>query len=103
MDTNCRLVEAWTKAFSRFPEAEVLQADILAVAKHCMVSPANSYGFMDGGIDAIYCQFFGAQIERTVMSAIERRPDGILPVGESMVVKTGIQMLQEKSRLTPSN
>jgi hypothetical protein len=77
VDHNRHLVNAWTKAFREFPEVTVEQGDLLAIAEHCVVSPANSYGFMDGGIDAAYRAFFGAQIERTVQDAVTRRPEGI--------------------------
>src|SRR5438105_945530 len=89
VDFNGYLVRAWLEHFSRFPEVTVDQGDLLAVAEHCVVSPANSYGFMDGGIDAAYRSFFGHQIERTVQDAVTRRPEGHLPVGASLVVRTG--------------
>ena len=44
---------------------------------------------MDGGIDAAYRAFFGVQIEHTVQDAVTRRPEGHLPVGASLVVRTG--------------
>jgi O-acetyl-ADP-ribose deacetylase (regulator of RNase III) len=89
VDYSGALVNAWVDAFRLFPEVTVQQGDLLAVAEHCVVSPANSYGFMDGGIDAAYRTFFGAQIERTVQDAVTRRPEGHLPVGASLVVRTG--------------
>jgi O-acetyl-ADP-ribose deacetylase (regulator of RNase III) len=89
VDFNGHLVNAWVKAFEQFPEVTIQQGDLLAVARHCVVSPANSYGFMDGGIDAAYRAFFGAQIERTVQDAVTRRPEGHLPVGASLAVRTG--------------
>lgn len=89
VDYNGHLVNAWVKAFAQFPEVTIEQGDLLAVAEHCVVSPANSYGFMDGGIDAAYRVFFGAQIEQTVQEAVGRRPEGHLPVGASLVVRTG--------------
>jgi O-acetyl-ADP-ribose deacetylase (regulator of RNase III) len=89
VDCNEQVVEAWTRRFAPFPEVSIQLGDILTVAEHCLVSPANSYGFMDGGIDAAYRVFFGAQIERTVQDAVKRRPEGHLPVGASLVVRTG--------------
>jgi O-acetyl-ADP-ribose deacetylase (regulator of RNase III) len=91
VDFNGHVVNAWTSAFAPFPEVTIQQGDLLDVAKHCVVSPANSYGFMDGGIDAAYRVFFGAQIERKVQEAVTRRPEGHLPVGASLVVRTGHQ------------
>jgi O-acetyl-ADP-ribose deacetylase (regulator of RNase III) len=89
VDHNGDLVSAWMEAFNLFPEVTIEQGDLLASAENCVVSPANSYGFMDGGIDAAYRAFFGAQIERTVQDIVARRPEGHLPVGASVVVRTG--------------
>lgn len=61
------------------------------MAEHCVVSPANSYGFMDGGIDAAYRSFFGLQIERTVQEAVARRPEGRLPVHLRQLRELGIR------------
>ncbi len=91
VDFNGHVVNAWAEAFSAFPEVTIQQGDLLAVAKNSVVSPANSYGFMDGGIDAAYRTFFGPQIERKVQEAVTRRPEGHLPVGASLVVPTGHQ------------
>jgi len=50
-----------------------------------LVSPANSFGFMDGGIDLEYAAIFPG-IEGRVMDAIRRNhPQGIL-IGESTCV-----------------
>ena len=89
VDYNGALVNAWVEAFKGFPEVAIQQGNLLSVAEHCVVSPANSHGFMDGGIDATYRDFFGPQIERRVQDAILRRPEGLLPVGASLVVETG--------------
>ncbi|HWX19714.1 MAG TPA: macro domain-containing protein [Candidatus Binatia bacterium] len=89
IDCNSDVVNAWVEAFKRFPEVHVQQGDLLATAEHCVVSPANSYGFMDGGIDAAYRAFFGPQIERAVQDAVTRRPEGHLPVGAGLFVRTG--------------
>ncbi len=86
---NAQLVRAWRKAFRPFPEVFIHKGDILQIAEHCLVSPANSYGFMDGGIDLAYQDFVGHQIERTVREAIARLPEAHLPVGAALVVRTG--------------
>src|SRR5688572_12361259 len=89
VDCSVNVANALASAFQEFPEVTVRHGDILAIAEHCVVSPANSYGFMDGGIDAAYRAFFGREIERKVQDAIGRRPEGHLPVGSSLVVRTG--------------
>lgn len=89
VDADEAVVFALRKAFHSFPEVAVLQADLLRVAQNTVVSPANSYGFMDGGIDTAFRNFFRAAVEGRVREAIGRRPEGYLPIGASLVVQTG--------------
>jgi O-acetyl-ADP-ribose deacetylase (regulator of RNase III) len=89
VDLNIEFVQWWKKAFVEHPEVKILCDNILKVAYTCMVSPANSFGFMDGGIDYEYHRYFGADIQVTVQEAIARRSEGMLPVGASLLVATG--------------
>lgn len=83
------VAEALARAFAGFPDVATTCTDILSVAENAVVSPANSYGFMDGGIDQAYTDFFGPAVESAVQDAIARRPEGYLPVGASLTVATG--------------
>ena len=89
VDTDGEVVEALRRTFAGFDEVACSVGDILVIAHGALVSPANSYGFMDGGIDAAYAAFFGPQLQTTVQEAINRRPEGFLPVGASLAVRTG--------------
>jgi O-acetyl-ADP-ribose deacetylase (regulator of RNase III) len=89
VDINPEVVCALEDAFRNHPEVEILCGDILQHAVHCVVSPANSFGYMDGGIDAAYLRFFGSQLQSRVQDAIQRRPEGLLPVGAALAVTTG--------------
>lgn len=89
VDLNEALVAAWQREFARFPEVEICCGSILEVAATAIVSPANSYGFMDGGVDRAYAAFFGPTFERLVYDTIARRPEGLLPVGAAEVIATG--------------
>lgn len=75
--------------FRGHPEVKVSDDNILRIASNTLVSPGNSLGFMDGGIDAEYVNFFGLEIQTRVQNAISRREDQTLPVGASLVVQTG--------------
>jgi O-acetyl-ADP-ribose deacetylase (regulator of RNase III) len=94
VDLDARVVDAWQQAFSRFPEVSVVHGDILAVAHHLVISPANSHGFMDGGVDRAYAQFFGQPLVRQVREAVLRRPEGFLPVGAALAIQTGHPRIQ---------
>jgi O-acetyl-ADP-ribose deacetylase (regulator of RNase III) len=89
VETNPEIVEAWLDAFEPFPQVTVLQANILGVAKNTIVSPGNSYGLMDGGLDAKLTNFFGHRPQQELQEIIARQPEGILPVGTSAFVETG--------------
>lgn len=88
VDQNRDVAKALEEAFAAFPEVSVSCGDILALAEVCVVSPANGYGYMDGGVDAAYRRHFGAKLEQKVREAIAARPEGHLPVGASLVVAT---------------
>ena len=55
----------------------------------CMVSAANSFGLMDGGVDAAITRFFGHSLMRRVQDRIIREYMGEQNVGTSMIVETG--------------
>ena len=61
VDINQELVEAWRNEFRGFDEVNLVCGNILRIAENTIVSPANSYGYMDGGIDLEYTYHFGLQ------------------------------------------
>jgi O-acetyl-ADP-ribose deacetylase (regulator of RNase III) len=83
------LVDAWRNEFAAYPDVHIEHADILSVAHTALVSPANSYGYMNGGIDLAYRHFFGVQIEQAVQSKIKEVAGSYLPVGQAILVETG--------------
>ena len=92
-DDNDEVAEALKLAFRGYPEIAVTVGDLLKLATNCVVSPANAQGFMDGGIDRAIVSFFGSAIELKVRDAILRRPEERLPVGSSLVVRTGHEVI----------
>ena len=94
VDNNYDVVKELENAFSKFSEVKILHANILDIAECAIVSPANSFGFMDGGIDLVYSNYFGWDLERKVQSAIDRLPNAILPVGSSIIVETNHPKIQ---------
>ncbi|MEO0853348.1 MAG: macro domain-containing protein, partial [Cyanobacteria bacterium J06648_11] len=89
VDVNPAVVDAWRSAFRRFTEVSISHGDILEHAICSVVSPANSYGFMDGGIDAIYTRYFGLRPQTELQEIIARREDQKLPVGSGVLIRTG--------------
>jgi O-acetyl-ADP-ribose deacetylase (regulator of RNase III) len=82
------LANAWEKYCGRFPFVTVHRGSILDVRCDAVVSPANSFGFMDGGIDAVYTEYFGPVVQERIRSIIEDEHFGELLVGEAVIVAT---------------
>ncbi len=83
------LVDAWQKEFRGIANVQIHRGSILDVPANALVSPANSYGFMDGGIDALYSENFGWDLQLCLRRAILERHHGELLVGSAEIVLTG--------------
>lgn len=83
------LADAWTKFCGDLDFVTVHHGSILDVDCDAVVSPANSYGFMDGGIDGLYMWYFGDDIQMRVRRQIFDHHHGEIIVGQADVVETG--------------
>src|SRR5947208_1232434 len=86
--THEDLASAWESAAGHRSGVRVFRGSVLYVSAHAVVSPANSYGWMRGGIDAIYAEAFPS-VEQNVRRAVLNLHGGELPVGEALIVPTG--------------
>ncbi|PRX47895.1 O-acetyl-ADP-ribose deacetylase (regulator of RNase III) [Prauserella shujinwangii] len=89
----CALDEPLAEAWLAVPEAvsgrvRVHRGSVLDIAADAVVSPANSFGWMRGGIDAVYARAFPG-VEQQVRSAVLAYHGGEVPIGEAVVVPTG--------------
>jgi O-acetyl-ADP-ribose deacetylase (regulator of RNase III) len=89
VDHAAPLVRAWTDAFEDFEFVSVRQDDFFSVPADAMLSPANSFGIMDGGLDLAIRDRLGFDVQRSVQRAIIELFHGELPVGAAVVVETG--------------
>lgn len=87
-DKNVQLVTAWRKHFQHCTQVEASNGDIFDLKADAIISPANSFGFMNGGIDLVYSMYFGWQLEARLRHKIETVFDGLLPVGVATIVPT---------------
>ncbi|MEU8840563.1 ADP-ribosyltransferase domain-containing protein [Streptomyces roseus] len=88
-DVNERVVEAWRAAFADTPGIEIRRGSILDEDVDAWVTPTNSRGRMDGGVDAAVKRHLGPGIQLRVQRAIRDRFDGSLPVGSAVCVPSG--------------
>ena len=88
LDLSKDLVASWEEAFEGFEDVEVICGDIFSKSSDAIVSPANSFGIMDGGIDLILRNKLGYGTENRLQDAIVEHFHGELPVGSALVVET---------------
>lgn len=88
VDIDSQLTDAWATEFANEPNVNVRNGDILLLAENTIVSPANSYGWMDGGIDRAYTDYFGLQLQARLQAEIAERRGGKLDVGAALFLRT---------------
>lgn len=110
-DNNPDIVQSWRsywldeeneKGFGGLPNAsrEVIQ-NVIDISKgdifmrdnelivaDAIVSPGNSFGFMDGGIDLVYSRRFGWQLMERLQDVIKDKYAGELLVGQAAIIET---------------
>jgi O-acetyl-ADP-ribose deacetylase (regulator of RNase III) len=89
-DQNQKLVDAWLAVFENEPDVVISCGDIFAPGQHldvqAITSPANSYGFLDGGIDFVYSQYFGWGVEEILRTMLWQKHNGELLVGQAEII-----------------
>lgn len=87
-DLSNGMVEAWKYSFSDVEDVEISRGDIFdGTSADAIVSPANSFGFMNGGIDGVYTARFGPGLQERLQEILRSSHDGELPVGQAQVVR----------------
>jgi len=82
------LGEAWRHQFGNQADVEIVNTDITTISCDAIVSPANSFGFMDGGLDLALSERFGWELQTLLQEEIAALPERELLVGRSIVVQT---------------
>ncbi|MBP3256146.1 MAG: macro domain-containing protein [Clostridia bacterium] len=78
---ECKDVEIVNESFESFMNKNKEKIE-------CVVSPANSFGLMDGGYDLILTEWYGKQLQDRVQEYIIKNYLGEQPVGTSFIIKT---------------
>ena len=87
-DINELMIKAWNKYISQDANVEIYHGSIFALHTDAIVSPANSFGFMDGGLDLQISRFFGWHIQERLQEIIKQKHHGELLVGNAEIVET---------------
>ena len=82
------LADTWDRYCGDLESVTVHRGSILDVACDAVVSPANSFGFMDGGINLLYSRYFSWHVQERLQRLIVERHHGELIVGAAEIVET---------------
>lgn len=82
------LIQAWSQAFGERANVTIYPGSIFDVACDALVSPANSFGFMDGGLDYQISEYFGWHVQERLQERIREKHHGELLVGTADIVPT---------------
>lgn len=91
-DINKEIVDEWKLYFEGFENFKVYNCDILEIPIskdniNAIVSPANSFGDLQGGIDLIYYKYFGYNLEERLQEIIIKEKFGELIVGDAIILQ----------------
>lgn len=108
IDINVEIIKAWEKYFSNEKDVEIvymsLEEFVAMNDVECIVSPANSFGLMDGGYDAAITALFGDALQKKVQKYILEHYYGEQPVGTSFIIDipgTNIKLIHTPSMRIP--
>ena len=85
---NTGLARSWEHAFAGVDQVRVCVGHIFDFPGDAVVSPANSFGYMNGGIDRIYLSRFGDALAVRLQNLLAEKFGGELPVGQAVIVPT---------------
>lgn len=88
---NIKLYDTFSYHFKAYEESVRIDRNYFQnILKYdCLVAPANSFGRMDGGMDADILEYFGYGLEKRVQEEIIRRYGSFQPLGTSFIIHTG--------------
>lgn len=88
VDLQPEVVSAWRDQFEGYSQVSVQSCSIFDIECDALVSPANSFGFMDGGLDLLISHFFGSHVQERLQDIIRDKHHGELLVGKADIVAT---------------
>lgn len=88
VDRSRELCDEWELKFEGCKDVVVHCGDFFSLKTDCIVSPANSFGYMDGGLDLAISNRLGWQTQRNLQKSIIEKHNGELLVGQAELVRT---------------
>jgi O-acetyl-ADP-ribose deacetylase (regulator of RNase III) len=91
IDRNKEMCNQWEKHFKNCKDVIIHQGDFFSLNADCVVSPANSFGFMDGNLDAVITERLGWQVQEKLQNIIKENFYGELLVGQAVLIETEVE------------
>ena len=94
-DTNPDIIDAW-KAIAKddYPNVTTHYGSIFDLPSDAIVSPSNSFGFMDGGVDWYITDYLDKQLQEELQDEIKLNWSGELKVGEATYIHTNHEIFR---------
>jgi O-acetyl-ADP-ribose deacetylase (regulator of RNase III) len=89
VDTNLEVINAWSQVFADIPQVTVRHGSIFDYPADALVSPANSFGYMNGGLDFAISKHLGWHLEKELQRLIREKYYGELLIGQAEILPTG--------------
>ncbi len=70
IDRNKEMCEQWNLLFKDCKDVVIHCGDFFSLQTDCVVSPANSFGFMDGALDLAISKKLGWQVQEKLQKQI---------------------------------
>jgi len=88
IDKSSKMVSSWSDFFKEEESVQIVHGDITKIRCDAIVSPANSFGFMDGGVDYAISERLGWEIQNILQNKISNLPEGELLIGNALIIET---------------
>lgn len=89
IDRKIGMCNQWLSYFNGCEDVVVHNGEFFSLPTDCIVSPANSFGFMDGGLDLVISMNLGWHVQTRLQTQIKEKYNGELLVGQAELVETG--------------
>lgn len=90
-DLNDKICQLWAEKFKNIDQVEIVNDNIFKLKADGLISPANSFGDMGGGIDRLIDQYYNGRAQQLLRDEINREFFGELPVGMATILQMRTQ------------
>jgi O-acetyl-ADP-ribose deacetylase (regulator of RNase III) len=98
VDLQGDLCQEFERHFNGLDKVSVHHGSFTEVDFDCMVSAANSFGLMDGGVDGAITMHFGEQLQNRVQEHIIKQYHGEQPVGTSFIINANEEIVEGQNK-----